>query len=184
MEILDRSGVSISQISPLGLKHIVGMLVLGYERGVDLPADYLESLFCLYRMRVENLYDFWLRPRMAIGKGFATNDRGWKDYFFFVRLDEASVSEECLPVFRRSWGRRGNEADCFTIPLLLVFNFTFAFQFTTPFLRYRRIYLLFETSYVEVRFSGVTLLRQESVQQWRFTDRDLVLQSRKMPSCL
>ncbi|KAF3500827.1 hypothetical protein F2Q69_00043518 [Brassica cretica] len=83
VEILDRSGVSISQISPLGLKHIVGMLVLGYERGVDLTADYLES------------------------KGFATNDRGWKDYFFFVRLDEASVSEECLPVFRRSWGRRG-----------------------------------------------------------------------------
>ncbi|KAF2573695.1 hypothetical protein F2Q70_00004781 [Brassica cretica] len=106
VEILDRSGVSISQISPLGLKHIVGMLVLGYERGVDLTADYLESLFCLYRTRVENLYDFWLRPQMAIGKGFATNDRGWKDYFFFVCLDEASVSEECHPVFRRSWGRR------------------------------------------------------------------------------
>ena len=76
--------------------------ILGYEWGVDLTADYLESLFSLTRTKVEHLYYFKLRSHMAVVKGLTTNDRGWKDYFFFVRLDEASVAEESLPVFRRS----------------------------------------------------------------------------------
>ncbi|KAF2593204.1 hypothetical protein F2Q70_00042322 [Brassica cretica] len=55
---------------------------------------------------------------MAIVKGFATNNLSWKDNFFFVRLDEATVAEECLPVFKRSWGRRGNGTDRFINPSL------------------------------------------------------------------
>ncbi|KAF2580636.1 hypothetical protein F2Q68_00004745 [Brassica cretica] len=70
--------------------------ILGYEWGVDLTADYLESLFSLTRTKVEHLYDFKLRSHMVVVKGLTTNDRGWKDYFFFVRLDEASVAEESL----------------------------------------------------------------------------------------
>lgn len=69
---------------------------------MDLTADYLESLFSLTWTKVEHLYYFKLRSHMAVVKGLTTNDRGWKDYFFFVRLDEASVAEESLPVFRRS----------------------------------------------------------------------------------
>ena len=149
---------------------------------MELNADYLEGFFGLSQTRVKHLYDFKPRPHMAIVKGFATNNLGWKDNFFFVRLDEATASEECLPFFKRSWGRRANGTDRFINPSLLVSNFLFAFQFMTSFLRSRKIYSLFETSCMEVRFSEVTSLRQEFVQRWRFTNRELVLQSRKTPS--
>ncbi|KAH0926347.1 hypothetical protein HID58_018603, partial [Brassica napus] len=50
------------------------------------------------------------RPRtfMEVLKGFPQGDRGWKSYFFYVRLNQASVAAECLPSFRRLWGVGGN----------------------------------------------------------------------------
>ncbi|CAF1708182.1 unnamed protein product [Brassica napus] len=42
--------------------------ILGYEWGVDLTADYLESLFSLTWTKVEHLYDFKLRSHMAVVK--------------------------------------------------------------------------------------------------------------------
>ncbi|KAH0853468.1 hypothetical protein HID58_093162, partial [Brassica napus] len=46
--------------------------------------------------------------RAGVLKGFPQGDRGWKSYFFYVRLDQASVAVECLPSFRRLWGVGGN----------------------------------------------------------------------------
>ncbi|KAG5393504.1 hypothetical protein IGI04_023467 [Brassica rapa subsp. trilocularis] len=43
------------------------------------------------------------RTFMEVLKGFSQGDRGWKSYFFYVRLDQASVAVECLPSFRRLW---------------------------------------------------------------------------------
>ncbi|KAG5384422.1 hypothetical protein IGI04_035892 [Brassica rapa subsp. trilocularis] len=41
---------------------------------------------------------------MEVLKGFPQGGCGWKSYFFYVRLDQASVAVECLPSFRRLWG--------------------------------------------------------------------------------
>ncbi|KAH0926014.1 hypothetical protein HID58_018270 [Brassica napus] len=41
---------------------------------------------------------------MEVLKGFSHGSCGWKSYFFYVRLDQASVAVECLPSFRRLWG--------------------------------------------------------------------------------
>ncbi|KAH0917471.1 hypothetical protein HID58_025131 [Brassica napus] len=41
---------------------------------------------------------------MEVLKGFSQGGRGWKSYFFYVRLDQASFAVECLPSFRRPWG--------------------------------------------------------------------------------
>ncbi|KAF3530550.1 hypothetical protein DY000_02039576 [Brassica cretica] len=73
---------------------------------MELNADYLEGFFGLSQTRVKHLYSFKPRRHMEIVKGFTTNDYSWRDYFFFVRLDEASIAEECLRAFKRSWGRR------------------------------------------------------------------------------
>lgn len=78
---------------------------------MELNADYLEGFFGLSQTRVKHLYSFKPRHHMEIVKGFTTNDYSWRDYFFFVRLDEASIAEECLRAFKRSWGRRGNVID-------------------------------------------------------------------------
>ncbi|KAG5393543.1 hypothetical protein IGI04_023506 [Brassica rapa subsp. trilocularis] len=44
------------------------------------------------------------RTHMEVLKGFPQGGCGWKSYFFYVRLDQASVTVECLPSFRRLWG--------------------------------------------------------------------------------
>ncbi|KAF3588271.1 hypothetical protein F2Q69_00029312 [Brassica cretica] len=104
VEFLNRLEVSISQISPRGIKHLVGLLVLGYERGMELTADYLEAFLTLSRVGTDRLYGFRSRTHMEVLKGFSHGGCGWKSYFFYVRLDQASVAVECLPSFRRLWG--------------------------------------------------------------------------------
>ncbi|CAF2098489.1 unnamed protein product [Brassica napus] len=96
--------VSISQISPSGIKHLVGLLVLGYERGVELTTEYLEAFLMMSLVGADRLYGFRPRTFMEVLKGFPQGDCGWKSYFFYVRLDQASVAVECLPSFRRLWG--------------------------------------------------------------------------------
>uniref|UniRef100_A0A0D3ADC6 Uncharacterized protein n=1 Tax=Brassica oleracea var. oleracea TaxID=109376 RepID=A0A0D3ADC6_BRAOL len=104
VEFLNRLEVLISQISPRGIKHLVGLLVLGYERGMELTADYLEAFLTLSRVGTDRLYGFRQRTYMEVLKGFSQGDCGWKSCFFYVRLDQASVAVECLPSFRRLWG--------------------------------------------------------------------------------
>ncbi|CAF2086363.1 unnamed protein product [Brassica napus] len=96
--------VSISQTSPRGINHLVGLLVLGYEQGIELTAEYLEAFLTMSRVGADRLYGFRPRTFMEVLKGFPQGDRGWKSYFFYVRLDQASVAVECLRSFRRLWG--------------------------------------------------------------------------------
>ncbi|KAF3589543.1 hypothetical protein F2Q69_00029131 [Brassica cretica] len=94
----------LGTISPRGIKHLVGLLFLGYERGMELTVDYLEAFLTLSQVGTDRLYGFKPRTYMEVQRGFSQGDRGWKSYFFYVRLDQASAAVECLPSFRRLWG--------------------------------------------------------------------------------
>ena len=50
-----------------------------------------------------------LCPRLnrAIIAGFAPNYRVWMQFFFFFRIDNASVEESCIPILRTIRGRKG-----------------------------------------------------------------------------
>ncbi|CAN7023179.1 unnamed protein product [Brassica rapa subsp. trilocularis] len=128
VEFLNRLEVSISQISHRGIKHLVGLLVLGYERGMELTADYLEAFLTLSRVGTDRLYGLKSRTHMEVLKGFPQGGCGWKSYFFYVRLDQASVAVECLPSFRRLWGAGGNVLNDHSLPFLLpVFIFPYLY---------------------------------------------------------
>ncbi|KAF3518956.1 hypothetical protein DY000_02061113 [Brassica cretica] len=72
VRVLGRLGVAISQLNPLGIQHLIGILVLSYEHGLSLTVDHFEALLRLQIIRDGH-----------------------------VKADAASVEESCIPLFRR-----------------------------------------------------------------------------------
>ncbi|KAF3571467.1 hypothetical protein F2Q69_00059201 [Brassica cretica] len=99
-------GLSISQFTLTGLQHLVGILVLRYERGMTLNADYFEALLTPVGAPKSGMCRLAPRKNMAIIKGFALNSHLFWKHYFFVRIDSASVEESCIPFFQSRWGRK------------------------------------------------------------------------------
>ncbi|KAF2563176.1 hypothetical protein F2Q70_00017294 [Brassica cretica] len=101
VQLFGRFGLAIDQVSPRGLQHVVRILVLSYERCLPLDVDHLEVLL----MPVGSSATIQLSPRhnIAIIAGFVLNYHDWKKFLFFVRIDNASVEESCIPILRTRW---------------------------------------------------------------------------------
>ncbi|KAF2582371.1 hypothetical protein F2Q68_00004865 [Brassica cretica] len=95
VRLFSRFGLAIGQVSPRGLQHVVGILVLSYERGLPLDVDHLEGLLA----PVGSLATVRLNPRnnMAIIAGVGIDGATEKIFARdFLRLAESVDSGNTL----------------------------------------------------------------------------------------
>ena len=88
---LDRFELSISQLNIAALQNFLGVLILSYE------------LWSTRKTSIDYSYRMAPKRHMSIIQGHTSNAKGWFERFFYVRIDGASVEENCLPLFCGTW---------------------------------------------------------------------------------
>ncbi|KFK23401.1 hypothetical protein AALP_AAs67300U000100 [Arabis alpina] len=95
LEFLAKFYVSISQITPRGIRHLVGYLIRSYECEETLTVHHLRNYLDLRRSQKD----------FRIFNGFVSKDRQWADLFFYVPVCRETLGEG-VDLIRTRWTRK------------------------------------------------------------------------------
>ncbi|KFK36159.1 hypothetical protein AALP_AA4G085700 [Arabis alpina] len=107
LEFLAKFYVSISQITPRGIRHLVGYLIRSYECEETLTVDHLRNYLDLRRSPPKDKLLYYISPRkdFRIFNGFVSKDRQWADLFFYVPVCSETLGEG-VDLIRTRWTRK------------------------------------------------------------------------------
>ncbi|XP_024014513.1 uncharacterized protein At3g60930, chloroplastic-like [Eutrema salsugineum] len=104
LEYLWKHGISIGQIMPRGLRHMIGILVRSFECGLDFELNHLLNLLEIRKAPKGNRFYISNKAKRRIIGGFPSKDQLWTESFFYVLVNEASVGEDYVCRTKTAWG--------------------------------------------------------------------------------
>ncbi|XP_024010378.1 uncharacterized protein At3g60930, chloroplastic-like [Eutrema salsugineum] len=104
LEYLWKHGISIGQIMPRGLRHMIGILVRSLECCLDIELNHLLNLLEIRKAPKGNRFYISNKPKRRIIGGFPNKDQFWTERFFYVLVNEASVGEDYVHRTKTAWG--------------------------------------------------------------------------------
>ncbi|XP_024010677.1 uncharacterized protein At3g60930, chloroplastic-like [Eutrema salsugineum] len=93
---------------PRGLRHMIRILVRGYECGIEIGVDHLRNVLEIRRSSKLDKYYISNKRIWRIIGGFPSKDDSWDDYFFYVPVDEATIGNDFLNLTKTDWGPLGS----------------------------------------------------------------------------
>ncbi|KFK32266.1 hypothetical protein AALP_AA6G220000 [Arabis alpina] len=95
---LSANNIALAQINPRGIRHLIGIFVLGRELGVDVTTELLDSLleFRSRGPKKDFRYTVSNPAKRKIIDGFPSNDEHFEYCFFFAQTLEKSIDAECI----------------------------------------------------------------------------------------
>ncbi|XP_024009960.1 uncharacterized protein At3g60930, chloroplastic-like [Eutrema salsugineum] len=99
-----KHGISIGQIMPRGLRHMIGILVRSFECGLDIEPNHLLNLLEIRKAPKGNRFYISNKAKRRIIGGFPSKDQFWTERFFYVLVNEASVGEDYVQRNKTAWG--------------------------------------------------------------------------------
>ncbi|KFK34295.1 hypothetical protein AALP_AA5G126600 [Arabis alpina] len=110
LEYFWRHKIALAQATPRGIRHLVGLLVRGRECCQEVTVyHYMNLLKIGSRGRVGNdlIVAIGAQTGCLVIDDHPTKDRHWINYFFYVKISEASVGDQWLEKVVTRWRYRG-----------------------------------------------------------------------------
>ncbi|XP_024010910.1 uncharacterized protein At3g60930, chloroplastic-like [Eutrema salsugineum] len=103
LEYFWKHGISIGQIMPRGLRHMIGILVRSFECGLDIELNPLLNLLEIRKAPKGNRFYISNKAKRRIIGGFSSKDQFWTERFFYVLVNDASVGEDYVHRTKTAW---------------------------------------------------------------------------------